>query len=316
MKILIADDESTSRLILEKYLSNLECELVIAERGDQAWDMLQQPGHPRLLILDWMMPGMDGIEIVRKIRQREDGHQYYIIIQTSLDKPDDVVFALNEGANDYITKPYNPDILRARTNVGYRLVTLHEHLEEKIRLLGEANQRISELASTDELSGLYNRRFFNQGLTEAISAASRHQFPLSLVILDIDKFKNVNDNHGHQMGDNIIKLLARTLRAVSRTEDVPARWGGEEFILCLGHTALDGAAILADRLRLKFTETCRSETGIEVTSSFGVAELQPEEDRENLIKRADNALYRAKDLGRNRVVVSHGDGRPEETSGH
>lgn len=311
MKILIADDDNISRLILEKQLSNLEYELVTAGDGKQAWEILQQSGHPRLLILDWIMPGMSGIDILRTIRQREDGHQYYIIIQTSLDKPDDVVFALNEGADEYITKPYNPDILRARVNVGHRLVTLYENLAEKIDQLGEANQRISQLASTDELSGLYNRRFFNQNLPETISAAYRHKFPLSLIIVDIDKFKAVNDSHGHQMGDRIIKLLAQTLRDGTRSEDVPARWGGEEFILGLEHTSIEGAAILADRLRHRFAERCLEETGIAVTASFGVAELNSAENAEYLIKRADKALYRAKEQGRNRVVINYGDTKSE-----
>ncbi len=307
MKILIADDDRISRLILEKQLSSLECELVFAEDGEQAWEILQQPDPPRLLILDWIMPGLSGIDIVGKIRQRDDGHQYYIIIQTSLDKPGDVVFALNEGADDYITKPYNPDILRARANVGYRLANMYEKLAEKLRLLADANQRISQLASTDELTDLYNRRFFNQGLAEELSSAHRHQYPLSLIVIDIDRFKSVNDNYGHQMGDKIIKLFAQTLRQLTRTEDMPARWGGEEFILCLGHTSIKGAAILANRLRQQFSAACLQETGLTVTASFGVVELKPGENAEGLIKRADNALYHAKEDGRDRVIINYGN---------
>ena len=245
---------------------------------------------------------MSGVEIVRRIRQRDDGHKYYLIIQTSLGNPEDVVFALNEGADEYISKPYNPDILRARVNVGCRVVTLHEALADKIRLLGEANQRISQLASTDELTQLYNRRFFNKGLAEAISAAQRHQFPLTLVLLDIDKFKMVNDNFGHDIGDEVLKLVAQTLKSVTRTEDIPARWGGEEFTLVLGHTPLTGAQLLADRLRVRFTELCKEKVNLSVTASFGVVQLKPEESAEDLIKRADKALYRAKKEGRDRVI--------------
>lgn len=302
MKILIADDDHSSLLILKKILGGKEYELITATNGDQAWKLLQQPEHPKLLLLDWMMPGLTGIEIIQRLRQREDGSSFYMIVLTSLDSPDDAVFALDEGADEFITKPYHADSLRARINVGRRVLLLRDMLEENIRQLEDANRIISKLAATDELTKLYNRRHFNKHLKDTISAAMRHEFSLSLILADIDEFKTINDNHGHDMGDRMLKIIASTIKEVSRAEDIPARWGGEEFILSLPHTPLSGAQILAERLRQKFTLNCQQQTGLKVTASFGVTEFQPNENPEVFIKRADKALYRAKRKGRDRVI--------------
>jgi len=303
VKILIAEDDTISRRMLEKVFNGQGYEIFSAADGAAAWRILEEPDHPHLLVLDWMMPGLTGVEIVQRVRERPDGHTYYIIILTSLDTPADTSFALDGGADDFVSKPYHADSLRSRANVGKRIVSLYEKLSEKMRLLEEAHATISHLAATDELTGLYNRRFFNEHFTQSLSAARRYSFPLSLIMADIDKFKTVNDTYGHAAGDKVLKAFADILRTVGRTEDICARWGGEEFIILLGHTSCAGAIIVAERVRSVMEAECQRITSIAVTVSLGVAELNGDEDAEALLKRADSALYRAKDEGRNRVVV-------------
>jgi diguanylate cyclase (GGDEF)-like protein len=303
MKILLADDDKISRLMLGKVFNGSGYDVVSASDGDEAWRILEEPDHPRLLVLDWMMPGISGVDIVRRLRSRVDGHTYYVIILTSLDTPDNIIFALDEGADDFVSKPFNAESLRAKANVGKRVVSLHVALSEKMRILAEAHETISRLAATDELTGLSNRRHFNESFTKALSAAKRYHFNLSLIIADVDKFKLVNDTYGHSTGDQVLKLFVATIRSVARLEDITARWGGEEFILLLSHTPLDGAVVLAERLRCGFASESFAAMSFTVTASFGVVELRDGEDAEDLIRRADTALYRAKDEGRNRVVA-------------
>lgn len=303
MKLLIAEDDKLSRMMLEKIFIDSEYELSIAADGDEAWRILLEPAHPHLLILDWMMPGMTGVEIVQRLRKRTDGHTYYTIILTTLDAPADISFALEGGADEFVPKPYHADALRARVNVGKRIVSLHEKLSEKMRLLEEANGIILHQAATDELTGLYNRRHFNEILSKSLSAARRHSFPLSLVMLDIDRFKSVNDTYGHSAGDKVLQLFASTILSLARTEDLIARWGGEEFILLLPHTPLEGAVVVAERIRCTLPAKTVPGISLPVTASFGVAQWNAGESAEELIKRADNALYRAKNEGRDRVSV-------------
>jgi len=302
VKILIAEDDKISRKMLCKIFSEQQDEIFAAVDGHQAWDILQEPAHPRLLILDWLMPGKSGVEIVNQLRQRENGHEYYVIILTSMDRNEDTIYALEQGANDFVTKPFDTGTLRARVNVGRRVVALHETLNEKMRLLTEANATISRLASTDELTGLYNRRFFNQALEKAISAGQRHHLNAALIMADLDHFKRVNDEHGHDCGDQVLKIFATTLRATIRQEDIAARWGGEEFILLLPHTPLVGAQTLAEHLRQRVSQDCLDQTSLAVTASFGVTEILPGEKSAPVLLRADQALYRAKDAGRNCVA--------------
>jgi diguanylate cyclase (GGDEF)-like protein len=302
VKILIAEDDKISRMMLQKVFKGLEYEVVSACNGDEAWSILEEPDHPHLLVLDWMMPGMSGVDIVRRLRELPDGHTYYVIILTSLDTPKDTIFALEEGADEFISKPYNADTLRARVSVGRRIVALHETLTEKIRALAEANETITRLAATDELTGLSNRRFFNDTFHKTLSAAQRHKVPLCFIMVDLDKFKLVNDNYGHDVGDKVLKVFAKTMISQTRIEDIPARWGGEEFVILLPLTPIDGAVLQANRLRNAFAADCERELSMSVTASFGVAQLRDDEDAEALIKRADKALYRAKNEGRNRVI--------------
>lgn len=303
MKILIAEDDKISRRMLEKVFNGHGYEIVSAADGDEAWAVLEEPGHPHLLILDWMMPGITGVEIVRRLRERPDGHTYYIMILTSLDTPEDISFALDGGADEFVSKPYHAEALRSRANVGRRIVSLHESLSEKISMLEEAHRIISLQAATDELTGLFNRRYFNERYINLAASSRRYNFPVSLILTDLDKFKSVNDIHGHATGDEVLKIFAAIMKNIVRMEDVVARWGGEEFIMLLPHTTLDGAAVVAERIRASFASEILLETNLPLTSSFGVVELREKEESEEFINRADKALYRAKEEGRNRVVL-------------
>jgi diguanylate cyclase (GGDEF)-like protein len=301
VKILIAEDDKISRKILCKIFSEQD-EISAAVDGSQAWNILEQPDHPRLLILDWLMPGKSGVEIVNRLRQRDNGHEYYVIILTSMDTNENTIYALEQGADDFVTKPFDTGTLRARVNVGRRVVTLHETLNEKMRQLTLANATISRLASTDELTGLYNRRFFNDALGKTLSVVQRHQIKAALIMADLDHFKRVNDEHGHDRGDLVLKIFSDTLRTTVRQEDIAARWGGEEFILLLPLTPLAGALTLAERLRQIFARNCPAQSSLAVTASFGVTDIVPGENSTSVLQRVDQALYCAKHAGRNRVA--------------
>lgn len=304
MRLLLVDDDAVTLMMLNEVLTRWGYTVDTVNDGNEAWDSLNQPGHPHLLILDWMMPGLDGLEIVKRLRSRRDGHLYYIIILTSRDRTGDVATALDCGADDFIAKPYNPDELRARVNVGRRVTCLNEALAINLHKLEDANNTISRLAATDELTGLYNRRYFNEQLQNSLSAARRHDHPLSLVLIDLDHFKQVNDSFGHGGGDQVLQKFSQLLQEMVRSEDTLARWGGEEFILLLPHTELEQATVLAERIRTALSQLCCSEAPAVITASFGVASLQPDEDGSSLIKRTDEALYRAKQHGRNRVETT------------
>lgn len=303
MDILIAEDNAPSRLILQSLLTKWGYNVTAAEDGDEAWRILCEPEHPLLAILDWVMPGIEGPEIVRRLRLQEDSVPHYVIITTSGNNDNSPALALDAGADDFISKPFNQAELRARINVGCRITNLHVALAEKLRKLELATETISRIARTDELTGLHNRRSFNENLTLAFSAARRHGHPLSLISIDLDHFKNVNDTFGHGVGDLVLKEFSVLLQEIVRIEDIASRWGGEEFIVLLPNTSSEAAAIMAERIRCTLEQQSSSASPLGLTASFGVTQLNAEDDRDELIRRVDKALYTAKRNGRNRVVV-------------
>ncbi|NTV48246.1 MAG: diguanylate cyclase [Geobacteraceae bacterium] len=303
MNILIAEDDAPSRFMLQSLLTKWGYDVTVAADGDEAWKILCDPVHPLLVILDWLMPGIEGPEIVRRLRMKEGNNPHYVIIMTSGTSENSLALALDSGADDFITKPFNNSELRARVNVGCRITRLHEALAEKIYKLESATETIFELARTDELTGLHNRRSFNETFTLVLSSARRHGHPLSLISIDLDHFKTVNDTYGHTIGDMVLKEFSDLLKDMVRIEDVASRWGGEEFIIMLPNTASEAAAALAERIRSNFEQQPSSASPFAVTASFGVAQLQNGDDEDSLIRRVDDALYTAKREGRNRVVT-------------
>lgn len=296
MRVLVADDDGLSVRILQDVLQAWNYDVVTARNGLEAWEILQQSDAPNLVILDWMMPGMDGVDICSKIRTRERRDYVYIILLTGRNSREDIINGLESGADDYMIKPFNPEELKSRLKIGQRII--------------ELEQRIMSLARTDYLTGLLNRRAFMERLESEASRADREGKPLSLIILDIDHFKLVNDSYGHQAGDLILQELAASIGDSCRRYDFIGRYGGEEFIIGLPSAGREDAKRTAERMRKAVEEQRKyipqRHTYVKVTASFGVAAIQPGDayNIDMLIKQADDALYRAKRAGRNRVVVA------------
>lgn len=302
MKILVAEDDFTSRQILSGLLAKWGYETIVVENGKDALDELSKPRAPLLAVLDWIMPEMDGIEVVEKMRGMGRKALPYIIMLTSRDEKTRIAEALNAGSNDYICKPYDNEELRARINVGKRVVQLQNDLMKRLEELSQANDTINRLAHTDELTGLANRRAFNERLEEEIYSSRRHGFPLSIIMSDIDHFKSVNDDYGHETGDRVLKAFAGIMNKITRVDDFTARWGGEEFIVLLPHCEIDEAFEVAERMRIGFQDAEIEGINSSLSSSFGVAQLKSDDTKDRFISRSDEALYRAKQAGRNRVV--------------
>ena len=296
MKVLIAEDNLVSRLMLETFLRKWGYDIVITTNGREAWEVLQEPEAPNLVISDWMMPDLDGLELCRRIREIERAEYIYFIILTSKGKKEDVVAGLEAGADDYLIKPFNQDELKYRVRIGERII--------------ELERRILRLASTDSLTGVLNRRAFMERMEQEINRSFRENSPLSLILADIDHFKGVNDRHGHQVGDLVLQKFVSQLTESSRTYDFVGRYGGEEFVICLPGSTDSQARTVAERMR-KSVEEMRImlpdiSKSVRITTSFGVVtlRLELEDSVDSLIGRADDALYKAKREGRNRVCAA------------
>ena len=296
MRILIADDDLTSRLVLAGVLRKSGHDVVTAIDGDEAWEAMRQADAPALAILDWMMPGLAGVEVCRRIRSRESDQPPYLILLTSRGEKADIVAGLEAGADDYLAKPFDSGELRARVDVGRRVVEL------QTRLL-EARDELEHEATHDHLTGALNRRAFADILAHALSAERRHHDGLALGICDIDKFKAVNDTHGHQVGDEVLVALVGLITASLRGHDVLSRLGGDEFVVIAAHTGDADAGILFERLRAAVADHPIPTTAgdVPVTVTFGVSTWHEGETDEGLLAAADAALYRAKAAGRNQV---------------
>lgn len=309
--LLIVDDLPQNILALEAVIADMDVDIITARSGNDAL-RLSLKHDLALILLDVQMPGMNGFEVARLIRANPKTNHFPIIFVTAGMK--DLVEQIEgyeTGAVDYLMKPFEPVILRSKVKVFLELyqqrkvieefyTNLEKIVEERTAELKEANATISRLAAIDELTGLYNRRSFNGCLAAALSAARRHENPLSLIMIDLDHFKQINDTSGHYAGDQVLKAFAGLLQGIIRTEDHAARWGGEEFIILLPFTLCDAAVAMAERIRV----ACEQEPMLQgLTASFGVTQLQDEDDIDSLIRRADDALYQAKHEGRNRVVV-------------
>ena len=304
-KILVVDDHEDNIELLRARLEARGYVVFGANDGQAALDQVERV-CPDLILLDVMMPKMDGMEVVRRLKSNRNLPFIPVIMQTALDSTENKVEGLDAGADDYITKPINFAELEARVNSLLRIKALQSDLAARERELSELNDKLREISLTDGLTQVENRRSLEERLNEMWQHSVRLHEPIALVMCDIDKFKSVNDQHGHQAGDSVLKEFAQLLKAEAREIDRVGRYGGEEFLLILPGTVLDAAVTFAERLREKVEHHTFSYTGGTLcrTMSCGVAgSPHPRvKDQEELLKAADNALYVAKETGRNRVV--------------
>jgi two-component system cell cycle response regulator len=297
VRILIADDEAVSRRMLEGALEKLGYEVTVCADGRQALDALLADDGPRLAILDWMMPGVDGLEVCRRVRASA-GHYVYVIILTSRDRREDVLAAYDAEADDFLVKPFDALELRARLRSGERVLALQE------RLLA-IQEELRHEATRDPLTGLWNRRMILEQLAREFHRASRDGHAIAVTVADLDHFKAVNDKFGHAMGDIALRAASERLRSVLRSYDFIGRYGGEEFLIILPGCEPRLALSIAERARRAMSTPLIVEgKELNLSVSLGVACSTPSTpDPAALIHAADQALYRAKAAGRDRIEI-------------
>jgi two-component system cell cycle response regulator len=297
IKVLIAEDNALSAKILQKNIKDWGYEVILAKDGKEAWRALHDE-EVKLAVLDWMMPELSGIRLCRKIREtnhKGTNQDYtYIIILTAKDEQKDLITGFSAGADDYITKPFNNLELKARLKTGRRIVDLQKQLQE--------------LASRDSLTGLWNRKRMFRILDKEINRARRDKLPLAIIMSDIDKFKSINDTHGHHIGDLILQEIAAALRKNVRNYDEVCRYGGDEFLIILPNCDVASTANIAERLRNSiFNMRIRSEGDfLNVSLSLGGTSLENlplDTTPKELIIAGDKALLESKNKGRNCVVI-------------
>lgn len=291
--ILVVDDLRTNALVLKKILEP-EWAVQIALDGPSALEAATTTPAPDLILLDVRMPGMDGHEVCRKLKQIEHVRDIPVIFITAMEDWNNEALGLELGAVDYITKPVRSPIVRAR-------IRNHLALRQALAELALKNKELENLASHDKLTGLYNRRKLDEFMAQEVLRAERYERPLSIIMIDIDHFKHVNDTYGHPVGDMVLTKFATYLTDTLRTSDIAGRWGGEEFVIICPETALDTAVILAERLREGYAALDFNGAG-RLTASFGVAAHHAGLSANEIIHYTDQALYSAKRSGRNRVV--------------
>ncbi len=300
MKVLIAEDEIVTRHMLEKSVTDMGFEVVACEDGNDAWKIIQSEDAPHLLILDWMMPGIDGMEICRRVREQAREPYTFILLLTSKGEQEDFVKGMEAGADDYVIKPFNHNDLRVRLKAGKRIIELNEELLS-------VRDNFENQATHDKLTGLYNRNYMVEILEKEFSRALRYQNDLSCLLLDLDHFKDVNDTFGHAFGDLVLREFAAGLEQNIRKSDTPIRYGGEEFMVLLPNTGIAGAQKIAEKIRAS-SEKKKYDDGhnsITVTVSIGISSIKQHQliESKEMMACADKALYRSKAEGRNRITV-------------
>jgi two-component system cell cycle response regulator len=304
VRVLVVDDLPDNVEILRARLESRGYAVATASDGEEALAAVHAE-PPQLILCDVMMPGIDGYEVARRIKRDESLPFIPIILVTALSETEHIVQGLNTGADDYIAKPYHFQELEARVRAMLRIKRLQDELDQKNRELEVANKRLKKLSITDGLTELFNHRHVHELLRDEFERSRRSEEPLAVVMIDLDRFKAVNDTYGHPTGDVVLFETARILKETAREIDMVGRYGGEEFIGILPNTSEEEGARFAERVRAAVEEhVFRDEqTELRMTCSSGVASFPAEgvEAPEELLKNADAALYLAKESGRNRV---------------
>jgi diguanylate cyclase (GGDEF)-like protein len=301
VKILIADDEPMSRKLLEKTLMRAGYEVISVENGKVAREALAHSEGPRLALLDWEMPELDGPSVCREVRKKSDGSYVYMILLTSKESKRDIVAGLESGADDYLTKPFDAEELKARLRTGLRILDLEDRLVE-------AREEMRFKATHDAMTSLWNRGVIVDLLGRELSRSHRERSSTAILLCDLDHFKNINDTYGHSVGDEVLQEAARRLLASVRSYDFVGRYGGEEFLIVLNNCDPNCAFERGEEIRKAMAKrpVHTSSGPVGVTMSVGVLisvdwGLRPVEE---LLNEADAALYAAKAAGRNCVRLA------------
>jgi two-component system cell cycle response regulator len=302
MKVLVADDEIVSRRLIETSVRRWGYEPVVASDGLEALQILHGPDPPKLAVLDWMMLGLDGIQVCRESRQKNEDDSYtYIILLTAKHTQSDVVEGLEAGADDYIARPFDPQELKVRLRTGKRILCLLDQLTT-------ARETLRELAARDPLTALWNHNSIIELLENELRRAERQGTSVGVALVDLDHFKSINDTHGHLVGDHVLREAAQTMSSSIRPYDAVGRLGGEEFLVVLPGCDQINAVSHAERLRSALNRiTIDTESGpLHFTASFGVTVVTAETtvDAPAAIRTADAAMYSSKHTGRDRVTFS------------
>jgi diguanylate cyclase (GGDEF)-like protein len=301
VKILIAEDEPVSRRLLQSSLERWGCDVVVANDGTEATEILLAPDAPKMALLDWLMPGVDGIQLCRNIRRNKPEPYTYILLVTGRRAQDDVIRGLEAGADDYVRKPFDPAELKVRLRTGKRILFLQERLIS-------SREALRDQATRDPLTGLWNRAAILDILGDELARSAREGGSLGLLIADLDCFKHINDTYGHPTGDEVLCGVARAMRGSVRRYDAVGRYGGEEFLIVLPGCDESNAVSHAERLRAAIcrvtVETSLASVHPSMSVGVVVSNRQTSLDIGDLIQAADAALYRAKHAGRNRVELS------------
>lgn len=295
-KVLVVDDEPGIRRVVRGVLEKASCVVLEAENSSEALGIMGAPGAPELAVIDWMMPGMSGLELVVRMRREERGRRPYLIMLTARSSRDDIVSGLESGADDFLAKPFDPEELAARVKAGLRVLEMQRRLCETRRVL-------EYQATHDQLTGLLNRMAIIGLMEREFSRESRFGEGLAVAICDIDHFKQVNDSFGHLVGDEVLRKISLRLKSGLRDDDAIGRYGGEEFLVVAPGAGRAGAEKLFRRLRESVCSSpVPSKSGpVPVTVSIGVKVRGKEAGVDEVINAADQALYRAKKDGRNLI---------------
>jgi diguanylate cyclase (GGDEF)-like protein len=308
MRILIAEDDKVSRLILEQTLRQAGYEVTAVEDGESALCQLAREDPPRLALLDWVMPSRDGLSVCREIRLHTERPYTYLILLSSKETKAEIVEGLQAGADDYLTKPFDIEELKARLRAGERILELEDRLVE-------ARESMRFRATHDLLTNLWNRGVILELMEREISRSFRENSCTVVMMCDIDHFKQVNDQYGHAAGDDVLREVARRLQQSVRSYDMIGRYGGEEFLVALNRCDPKSALARADNLRAAISGKPLQARGkaLQVTVSIGLALSSDYRDCdvEEIIRKADSALYAAKEAGRNRVRIARPSGEIE-----
>jgi two-component system cell cycle response regulator len=296
-RVLVAEDSRVQATLTCRTLEGAGCSIRLEGNGEAALAALDEEQFD-LLVTDWMMPDCDGLELCRAVRAREELAGLYLLFLTSLDDKEQVVEALSAGADDYLCKPFHPGELVARVRAGLRLVRLQDQLRS-------ANDVLERLAMTDPLTELANRRAFDDLVEMEVASVDRGGEPFCVARIDLDRFKSVNDRHGHEAGDVLLTGLARAMRDSIRGSDLAARIGGDEFALLLRSCPLEGGVTICERVRERLSAVRIPDADdVSATASIGIAEVRVGEPATGALARADAALYAAKRRGGNWVVAA------------